>query len=164
MVSETPATGAADLIASRIPPGRIKWLVGCWVFGCWIVRLLCCCTAIPHQLVGGLLGGGLLGCWVVALLSCCHAVLLSCCLDALLCRINWLLVGGLLGVVLLYCCHAVLLSKNKKNYKNRLKIEPGGPKMEPECTKSGAKIEKNALNRPKWLPDGSQDPFTQNPP
>ena len=115
MIPETPATGAADLIASRIPPGRIKWLVGCWVFGCWIVRLLCCCTAIPHQLVGGLLGGGLLGCWVVALLSCCHAVLLSCCLDALLCRINWLLVGGLLGVVLLYCCHAVLLSKNKKN-------------------------------------------------
>ena len=33
--------------------------------------------------------------------------------------------------------------------------------MEPECTKSGAKIEKNALNRPKRLPDGSQDPFTQ---
>ena len=51
--------------------------------------------------------------------------------------------------------------KQTKNYKKRLKIEPGGPKMEPECTKSGAKIEKNALNRPKWLPDGSQDPFTQ---
>ena len=110
--------------------------------------MLCCCTAIPHQLVGGLLGGGLLGCWVVALLSCCHAVLLSCCLDALLCRINWLLVGGLLGVVLLYC-YAVLLSKNKKNYKNQLKIEPGGPKMEPGCSKGGAKIEENWLNRPK---------------
>ena len=33
--------------------------------------------------------------------------------------------------------------------------------MEPELTKSGAKIEKSALNRPKWLPDGSQDPFWQ---
>ena len=54
------------------------------------------------------------------------------------------------------------LPKNKKSYKNRVKIEPGGPKMEPGCTKSGAKIEKNALNRPKWLPDGSQDPFTGN--
>ena len=36
--------------------------------------------------------------------------------------------------------------------------------MEPELTKSGAKIEKSTLNRPKWLPNGSQDPFTQNPP
>ena len=34
--------------------------------------------------------------------------------------------------------------------------------MEPGCTKSGAKIEKNALNRPKWLPDGSQDPLGQS--
>ena len=33
--------------------------------------------------------------------------------------------------------------------------------MEPELTKSGAKIEKSALNRPKWLPDGSQDHFCQ---
>ena len=33
--------------------------------------------------------------------------------------------------------------------------------MKPGCTKSEAKIEKNALNRPKWLPDGSQDPFNQ---
>ena len=33
--------------------------------------------------------------------------------------------------------------------------------MEPGCTKRGAKIEKNALNHPKWLPDGSKDPFTQ---
>ena len=29
MVSETPATGAADLIASRIPPGHINWLLDC---------------------------------------------------------------------------------------------------------------------------------------
>ena len=54
------------------------------------------------------------------------------------------------------------LPKNKRSYTNRSKIELGGPKMEPGCIKSGAKIEKNALNRPKWLPDGSQDPFTGN--
>ena len=35
--------------------------------------------------------------------------------------------------------------------------------MEPELTKSAAKIEKSALNRPKWLPDGSQDPLDQCP-
>ena len=29
MVPETPATGAADLIASRIPPGHINWLLDC---------------------------------------------------------------------------------------------------------------------------------------
>ena len=52
----------------------------------------------------------------------------------------------------------------KKNYKNQLKMEPGRPKMKPGCTTSGAKIEKNALNRPKWLPDVSQDPFTGNEP
>ena len=34
------------------------------------------------------------------------------------------------------------LPKNKRSYKNRLKIEPGGPRMEPGCTKSGAKIKK----------------------
>ena len=28
--------------------------------------------------------------------------------------------------------------------------------MEAEFTKNGGKIEKNALNRPKWLPNGSQ--------
>ena len=33
--------------------------------------------------------------------------------------------------------------------------------MAPELTKSGAKIEKSALNRPKWLPHGSQDLFRQ---
>ena len=43
-------------------------------------------------------------------------------------------------------------------------MEPGRPKMEPELTKNGAKIEKNALNRPKWLPDGSQDYFLQKLP
>ena len=31
--------------------------------------------------------------------------------------------------------------------------------MEPEFTKNGGNIEKNALNRPKWLPDSSQDHF-----
>ena len=36
--------------------------------------------------------------------------------------------------------------------------------MEPELTKDGAKIEKSALNRPKWLPDGSQDHFPHCPP
>ena len=40
-----------------------------------------------------------------------------------------------------------------------MKLEPGWPKMEPEFTKNGGKIEKNALNRPKWLPDSSQDHF-----
>ena len=33
--------------------------------------------------------------------------------------------------------------------------------MEPELTTNGARIEKSALNCPKWLPDGSQDPFWQ---
>ena len=37
-------------------------------------------------------------------------------------------------------------------------------KLEPELTKSKAKIEKSALNRPKWLPDGSQDIFRQKVP
>ena len=31
--------------------------------------------------------------------------------------------------------------------------------MEPEFTKNGGKIEKNALNRLKWLTDSSQDHF-----
>ena len=31
--------------------------------------------------------------------------------------------------------------------------------MEPELTTNAAKIEKSALNRPKWLRDGSQDHF-----
>ena len=39
-------------------------------------------------------------------------------------------------------------------------MELGLPKMEPELTKSGAKIEKGALNRSKWLPDDSQDHFS----
>ena len=47
-----------------------------------------------------------------------------------------------------------------------IKIAPewsqGGPKMEAEFIKDCVKIEKNALNHPKWLPDGSEDPFTQN--
>jgi len=34
--------------------------------------------------------------------------------------------------------------------------------MEPESTKNEAKIEKNALKSLKWLPDGSQDLFSQN--
>ena len=54
--------------------------------------------------------------------------------------------------------------KKQKKLQNRLKIEPGGPKMDPGCTKSEAKIEKKGLNRPKWLLDGSQDPFTQKVP
>ena len=37
-------------------------------------------------------------------------------------------------------------------------------KLEPELTKSKAKIGKSALNRPKWLPDGSQDIFRQKVP
>ena len=32
---------------------------------------------------------------------------------------------------------------------------------EPESPKNGAKIQKSALNRPKWLPDGFQDHFPQ---
>ena len=34
--------------------------------------------------------------------------------------------------------------EHTKKYKNRLKMEPGRPKMKPGCTTSGAKIEKNA--------------------
>ena len=33
--------------------------------------------------------------------------------------------------------------------------------MEPESTKNGAKIQKSALQRPKWLPDDFQDHFPQ---
>ena len=33
--------------------------------------------------------------------------------------------------------------------------------MEPECLQNRAKIERNALNSPKSLPDGSQDLFSQ---
>ena len=33
--------------------------------------------------------------------------------------------------------------------------------MEPECAKSAAKIAKKTPNRPKWLPDGFQDPHTK---
>ena len=57
MVPETPATGAADLIASRIPPGHIDWVVGSWVvFFVLVVSLfflsslgwlLFCCVAVP---------------------------------------------------------------------------------------------------------------------
>ena len=36
--------------------------------------------------------------------------------------------------------------------------------MEAGFTKSAATIEKNALNRPKWLSHGSQDSFTQKVP
>ena len=49
--------GAADLIASRIPPGRIDWVVGGWVvFFVFVVSLfflsslgwlLFCCVAVP---------------------------------------------------------------------------------------------------------------------
>ena len=76
MIPETPATGAADLIASRIPPGHINWLVG-WL----VVLLLSCCHAV------------LLSCCVVFLLACCGSVLqchcvavlfFSCCLAVLL--------------------------------------------------------------------------------
>ena len=31
--------------------------------------------------------------------------------------------------------------------------------MEPEFTKNGCKVDNNALKRPKWLPDSSQDHF-----
>ena len=55
---KTPATGAVDLIASRIPPGHINWLVG------WLVVLLpSCCHAV------------LLSCCVVFLLASCGSVL-----------------------------------------------------------------------------------------
>ena len=33
--------------------------------------------------------------------------------------------------------------------------------MEPGCTQSDAKIEKNALHHQKWLPNGFQDSFTR---
>ena len=35
--------------------------------------------------------------------------------------------------------------------------------MNPELPKSEAKIEECAMNLPKWLPDGTQDLFTQIP-
>ena len=40
--------GAADLIASRIPPGLNTWLlaVGCWLCSCFVAVLLFCCLAV----------------------------------------------------------------------------------------------------------------------
>ena len=56
------------------------------------------------------------------------------------------------------------LPKNKRSYKIDKKSSLGKPKVEPGCTKNEAKIEKHGLNCTKWLPDGSQDPFTQKVP
>ena len=53
-------------------------------------------------------------------------------------------------------------SKKPKKLLNSIEDEAGEPKMDPECLEDQATIEKNALNRPKWPPDGSQDPFTRN--
>ena len=73
--------------------------------------MLCCCTAIPHQLVGGLLGGGLwrlLGCCVAVLLSCCPAVLLRCFLVGLLWLCLTMPLRCCLVLFLLSCCVAAL--------------------------------------------------------
>ena len=69
--------GAADLIASRIPPGRIVCVVGGWV----VFFVLCVFPVFP-VFVG----------LVVVLLCCCAAVLLGCCFAVLLacCLANWL--------------------------------------------------------------------------
>ena len=75
------------------------------------------------------------------------------------------LVVGLLG-----CCVAVFLScltvsppkqkKLQKSTKNRARGTQNGARMHQKWSQN----QKNALNRPKWLPDGSQDPFTRNEP
>ena len=68
-------------ISSRIPPGRLVWLVGGWVvffvlvvFSVFYV-FVGLVAVLGCLLVVGLLGCwvvGLLGCWVVGLLGCCH--------------------------------------------------------------------------------------------
>ena len=57
-------------------------------------------------------------------------------------------------------------SKNqpKKTTKKTTKFDPEWGRGYPKSTKNRAKIETNALNHPKWLPDGSQDPKSQCPP
>ena len=58
----------------------------------------------------------------------------------------------------------IITKKQISHPKKQLKLLENGArltKMDPGFTKSGAKIEKSALNRPKWLLDGSQDPYRQ---
>ena len=52
-------------------------------------------------------------------------------------------------------------SPKSKKLQKSTKNAAGGPKMEPECLQNRAKIERNALNPLKSLPDGSQDLFSQ---
>ena len=80
---KTPATGAVDLIASRIPPGHINWLVG------WLVVLL------------------LSGCHA-ALLSCSVIFFLACCVSVLPCHCVAVLFFSCCLAVLLLCCHEIL--------------------------------------------------------
>ena len=54
-------------------------------------------------------------------------------------------------------------TKQQKNRKTT-KFDPEWGRGQPKSTKNRAKIETNALNHPKWLPDGSQDPKSQCPP
>ena len=65
--SEHAGPGAADLIASRIPPGRLVWLVGGWVvFFVLVVFSVFYVFVGLVAVLGCLLVVGLLGCWAVA--------------------------------------------------------------------------------------------------
>merc|ERR1712185_254073 len=81
--SSTPRKGAADLIASRIPPGHINWLVG-WL----VVLLLSDCHA--------------------ALLSCSVIFSLACCVSVLPCHCVAVLFFSSCLAVLPLCCHELL--------------------------------------------------------
>ena len=63
----TPPGRAADLIASRIPPGRLVWLLGGWVvFFVLVVFFVFYVFVELVAVLGFLLVVGLLGCWAVA--------------------------------------------------------------------------------------------------
>ena len=93
--------GAADyLIALRIPPGRIVWLVGGWVVF-FVLRVF----PVFSVFVG----------WVAILLFCCAAVLLGCCFAVLL--------AGCLAVLLEKQKQNMGEKKSKDNNKTTPKLE-----------------------------------------
>ena len=66
-VIQDAGRGAADLIASRIPPGRLVWLLGGWVvFFVLVVFFVFYVFVELVAVLGFLLVVGLLGCWAVA--------------------------------------------------------------------------------------------------
>ena len=79
----------------------------------------------------------LLSCWVAVLLSCWGAVLLE---------------GG------------KPKQTDKKSAEKTAKFDPKWGQGRPKIDKKIGKTRKDAQKRYKWLPDGSQDPFTQKPP